>query len=368
MKRLSLLMALVCLAVVVTDAAQTGDSKKTKGTAKAKDSRAELDALIDKLGKTPPDWFAATKVNHPPTLDLSWPDKPEGGWNNQKNVGQFIWDVINPNPGRWREGVKLMHQLLTTHQKDPVKRERIMLTLANMYHNLIEDYGRAAFWYRAVGVEKDPEEYSRSAVILAECYWRLGYADEAKALLAKVPDGLTHAKLLGDMGEADRSIEMALANKDTQGYAELTAGDACRNVGRYSDAVKHYQAVINLAQQAKDPPGRLTQNQKRAVANIEAIRLFELFDPKQVPDGKYTADSQGYEGPVEVTVSVQRGRIGSVNVTRHREKQFYSAMTDTPAKIIAKQHVKGVDTTSNATITSEAIVNATAKALAEKKK
>ncbi|MEK6259718.1 MAG: FMN-binding protein [Planctomycetota bacterium] len=368
MKRLSLLMTLVCLALVVTAAAQTGDSKKAKGTAKAKDSRAELDALINKLGKTPPDWFQATKVNYPPTLDLTWPEKPEGGWNNQKNVGQFLWDVINPNPGRWREGVKLMHQLLTTHQKDPVKREKIMLTLANLYHNLIEDYGRAAFWYRAVGVEKDPEEYARSAVILAECYWRLGYPGEAKALLAKVPGGLTHAKLLGDMGEADRSIEMALANEDSQGYAHLTAGDACRQVGRYPEAVTHYQKVINLAQQAKDPPGRLTQNQKRAIANIEAIRLFELFDPKQVPDGKYTSDSQGYEGPVEVTVSVQRGRIGSVNVTRHREKQFYSAMTDTPAKIIAKQHVKGVDTTSNATITSEAIVNATAKALGEKKK
>ena len=200
MKRLSLLMTLVCLAVVVTAAAQTGDSKKTKGAAKTKISRAELDALIDKLGKTPPDWFQATKVNHPPTLDLTWPEKPEGGWNNQKNVGQFLWDVINPNPGRWREGVKLMHQLLTTHQKDPVKREKIMLTLANLYHNLIEDYGRAAFWYRAVGVEKDPEEYAKSAVILAECYWRLGFLDEAKALLAKTPGGLTHAKLLGDMG------------------------------------------------------------------------------------------------------------------------------------------------------------------------
>ena len=37
---------------------------------------------------------------------------------------------------------------------------------------------------------------------------------------------------------------------------------------------------------------------------------------------------------------------------------------DTPAKIIAKQGVKGVDATSNATITSEAIINGTAKALA----
>ena len=40
-------------------------------------------------------------------------------------------------------------------------------------------------------------------------------------------------------------------------------------------------------------------------------------------------------------------------------------MTDTPEKILAKQSVKGVDATSSATITSEAIINATAKALAQ---
>jgi uncharacterized protein with FMN-binding domain len=54
----------------------------------------------------------------------------------------------------------------------------------------------------------------------------------------------------------------------------------------------------------------------------------------------------------------------SVRVTSHREKQFYSSLTDTPQKILKKQSVKGVDATSGATITSEAIINATAKAIA----
>ncbi len=359
MKYIALLLLLPVL-LINTAAAQTGGAAKQAGT------KADLDQLINKLGKAPPDWFQATKLNYPQSLDLNWPEKPEGGWNNQKNVGQFIWDVINPNPGRWREGVKLMHHLLTMHQKDPVKREKIMLTMAHMYHNLIEDYGRSAFWYRAVGVEKDPGEYSSSAVVLAECYWRLGYITEAKALLAKVPEGLRHAKLLGDMGDTDRSIKMALANQDEQGYSFLTAGDACRQAGRYPEALQHYQQVLAIKLPAQNPPGRMVQNHKRANANIEAIKSFELFDLKQVADGKYTAASQGYEGPVEVAVTVAKGRIQSVNVTNHREKQFYSAISDTPTKIIAKQHVKGVDTTTNATITSEAIVNATAKALVKK--
>ena len=57
------------------------------------------------------------------------------------------------------------------------------------------------------------------------------------------------------------------------------------------------------------------------------------------------------------------GRITDVKVTDHKEKQFYAALTDTPRQIIAKQSVKGVDATSRATITSEAIINASAKAL-----
>ena len=89
---------------------------------------------------------------------------------------------------------------------------------------------------------------------------------------------------------------------------------------------------------------------------------------RKVPDGAYRSSSQGYEAPIEVEVVVKGQRIESVRVTQHREKQFYSAMSDTPAKIIAKQGVKGVDATSNATITSEAIINATAKALAEAQK
>lgn len=353
MKR-CLLVALLCLLTLPVQA---------EGT------RKELDALIDKVGKTQPEWFRTTPLNYPKTLDLSWPMKPPGGWDNQKNVGQYVWDVVNPNPGRWREGTRLMHHLLTLHQNDPEKRERAMLTLCHMYHDLLEDYARAAFWYRAVGVEKNPEEYSRSAVILAECYWRLGYRAEAMKLLDKVSPTLTQAKLLGDLGETDRALKIAIAETadDSDGYASLLAGDICRQVGRYDDAIGHYQKVLAIKVPTTNPPGRLLKNRNRADANIAAIKSFELFDLKQVADGKYVAASQGYEGPVEVAVTVKKNRIETVAVTQHREKQFYSAINDTTSKIIAKQTVKGIDATSNATLTSEAIINATAKALAGKK-
>ncbi len=360
---------LLCTTMLSVASGQGAATGKSKATPKGGGSRAELDALIDKAGKTPPDWFKSTPLNYPKTLDLTWPKQPpQTGWNNQKNVGQYLWDVINPNPNRWKEGTRFMHYLLQLHQDDPEKREREMLTLARMYHNLLEDYARSAFWFRTAGVEKDPVEYSQSAVILAECYWRLGFEAEAKKFLEKVPPSISQAKLLGDMGETDRAIKMAIDDMDTQGYAWLAAGDACRQVGRFDDALKYYEQVRAIPIPANNPPGRLVKNRARADANVAAIKSFELFDLSRVPNGTYKSNSQGYEGPVEVSVSVKGQKIERVAVTQHREKQFYSAMTDTPAKIIAKQSVKGVDTTSNATITSEAIINATAKALAAAQK
>ena len=103
----------------------------------------------------------------------------------------------------------------------------------------------------------------------------------------------------------------------------------------------------------------------RARDSITAIEVFERIDVSKIADGKYRSSSVGFVGPVDVEVEVAAGRIVAVRVTKHREKQFYAALEDTPGKIVAKQSVKGIDATSGATITSQAIVNATAKALAD---
>lgn len=96
---------------------------------------------------------------------------------------------------------------------------------------------------------------------------------------------------------------------------------------------------------------------------MASIRLYETLDVSKLRAGTYTESSTGYEGPVRVEVKLAGGKISGVRVVAHREKQFYSALRDTPAKIIAKQHVKDIDATSGATVTAQAIVNAAAKAL-----
>ncbi|MFZ9092941.1 MAG: FMN-binding protein [Planctomycetaceae bacterium] len=57
-----------------------------------------------------------------------------------------------------------------------------------------------------------------------------------------------------------------------------------------------------------------------------------------------------------------------MRVTRHREKQFYSSIEETPVRILKAQSVNGVDATTGATITSEAIINATAKGMSQGRK
>jgi uncharacterized protein with FMN-binding domain len=345
-----------------------GSKSKTAGEASSKfptRTKAEVDALIEEQGRKPPDWFEETPLNFPQSLDLTWPPKPDGGWNNQKNVGQYIWDVINPNQNKWREGIRLMHHLLTLHKDDEEKRTRAMTELGRMYFTLHEDYPRAAFWWRKAGLETKSNTPGNT-IHLAECYFRLGNKQMAMDLLKKAPGTFGTIKLYAELGDLPAALKLAeaYARSGYQDMSWLAAGDACRSSGKFKEAVAYYEKVIAIKPEGKTKD-RIERTQNRARANLAAVQLFELSDPAKVPDGTYEAESLGYEAMVRTQIVVKSGKITSVKVIQHREKQYYSSISDTSAKIIAKNGVKGVDATSGATITSEAIINATAKALSE---
>lgn len=333
--------------------------------ARTERTKEEVLAEIDRLGKTPPEWFESTKLNYPQSLDLSWPMPAPKPWNSSKNVGQFLWDRVNPNSGRWREGVRLMHHILNT-SKDRDVQKRAMRTLGGMYHNLLQDHARAAFWYRKSGLEGELSSHPQPSVMLADSYAKLGSKQMALETLAKLKRRPYIAiKLLGDLGETKAALHMAETFSRT-GQAStsfLYAGDACRVAGRLEEAEDYYRkAIAGIPANEASKPHR-KRDKARAEASIAAIRFYTL-DPQKVRDGTYKASSIGYEAPVHIEVVVAAGRIESVKVTQHREKQYYSSLTDTPRKIVARQGVGGIDATSSATITSEAIINATAKALA----
>ncbi len=344
--------------VLTPKPAATGNGKSGEEQARTK---SDVERLIQEIGSTPPDWLEQTPLDHPKSLDLSWPlTAPKGGWNAQKNMGQYIWDIINPNPRRWRSGIKLMYHVMDLHASNRAKRTRDIQSLATMYFRFFQDYPRAAYWLRKGGRLNGGHR-----VMLAECYWRLGNKKMALDMLKSRSLPLVAVKLLGDMGETRRAVSLADAFIKSSGNpdAMVLAGDALRQAGRYDEAVRYYQrALASRSYRNKDYEKR---GKSRARDSIAAIRLFDQADPTKVADGRYRAQSEGYNGTIEIEVEVASGRIEAVNVTRHREKQFYAALKDTPAQIIKKQSVKGIDATSRATITSQAIVNATAKALAK---
>jgi uncharacterized protein with FMN-binding domain len=330
-------------------------------------TRAEVEALIQKAGAAPPDWWDSVALNSPPGLDLVWTQPTKGApWDPQKQLGQYLWSVVNENPGKWREGAKLLHHCLTVNRNDKAKLAKTMDSLGRIYHNLLGDWARAAFWWRkAAGL--DPDYGDNNAAELAHCYWKLGSREMAVAVLEKFPEDDTrhgsYIKLWAEMGDLDKALAMAEGTARA-GYPDigyLAAGDACRMAGRYKQALDYYQKVAACAQGWND----LKQNKARAQASIDAIRAAEGLDLSKVRDGTYRAGSIAYAGLLEVAVEVRGGKILSVKVLKHQEKQYYTALADTPAQIVQKQGIRGVDAVTSATITSEAIMNATVKALAQ---
>lgn len=349
---------------------RAGDQVRVRRT------RAEIEALIKQVGSGQPDWWDSVELRYPETLDLSWPlewQRRRGGWNANRNVGQYIWDVINPNPSRWREGVKLVNHLMILSKGNPAKVQRSLDTLGRMFHDLLEDWARAAFWWRK-SIEMGGWADS---VKLAHCYWELGNNEMAVEVLSQMQrsyrsDAAT-IRLWGEMGEVDKAIELAESGARA-GMADesyLAAGDVCRQAGRYAEAIAYYEKVTALPSWGRGRGGRGRGGHghgnvsERARASLQATKLFDTLDLKRIPDGTYSGNSMAYAGQLYVELSIRAGRIESVRVTQHRERQFYSAITDTIRQIVAKQSVKGVDATTGATMTAEAMINATAKALAD---
>lgn len=326
-------------------------------------SEAEVEALIAELGRSQPEWWDSAELTYPKTLDLNWPDPPFQQWDNQRYIGHYVWDVVSPNPNKWQGGIRMVHHLMMTHKDNPRLRTRAMNELGRMYFDYLQDYARAAFWWKAAGVEKGDAE--GHGVALAECYWRLGSKAMAMRLLDQLQPQFSMIKLWTQMGELDRALAMADANAkgNWADIANIYAGDSCRAAGDHQRAIEYYEKVLGVPASGR-AARRILANQERAKASIEAVRVFDMLDLKRIPDGVYRAASLGFKGPVTVEVSVQGGRIVSVRVVQHQEKQYYTAMTATPRQIVEKQGIQGVDATSGATITSQAIIFATAKALA----
>lgn len=345
-----------------TITAKTAPANPANPAARPVRTQAQVDALIAAAAQPPP-WLASTRLTYPRSLDMRWPRKAnDKDWNNQKYIGHYVWDVINPNPGKWREGIKFMHHVVDSNRNNAAVRNKATNQLAALYASLLGDWARAAYWWRQTsrftsgGMGEGGFRMGMDTG-LARAYWELGNKQMAEAQLRKVQANTGAAHLLAEMGEHDRAITMVSRVFNRMPSTILVAGDICRYSGKFDEAKKYYERAAN----DKDPKRDwLRKGGRERLANLAAARAVDL---SRVRNGTFSGTTTGYSGPLTVSVTVSNGRITASRVTRHVEKQFYSALTDVTTGIIAKQGVKGVDATTSATITSEAIISATAKAL-----
>ena len=145
----------------------------------------------------------------------------------------------------------------------------------------------------------------------------------------------------------------------------MLAAEICRGAGRYDDAIAYYEKVLALPDSYTRPMSHHeTDGKVKAESNLEEIKLLKRLDLKRVPDGSYTATTTGYGGPLTIKVVIDGGNIESVEVIRHWETYSYLIMAlPTTRQIVTKQGFEGVDVITGATVTSDAIINAAAKAL-----
>lgn len=81
-------------------------------------------------------------------------------------------------------------------------------------------------------------------------------------------------------------------------------------------------------------------------------------------DGVYTGEAEGYGGPIDVSVTIEGGRIASIDITssENEDASYFYTATAVVDEILEEQ-TTAVDTTTGATFSSAGIINAVADAL-----
>jgi len=324
--------------------------------------------LILESGNRMPDWFASEPLDFPDTLDLSWPDIDTPIWNYQKHIDHYLWDIIDTNASRYRQGVKFISHLLDRSDLPDTAHSKAKEELGRMFFEFFQDYARAAFWWESAKVATSERfRNTDSRARLAEGYAQLGNRAMAITLLKTIPLTPAVIKVWGGLRETDHALALAKEALE-QGFEAseilLLSGDACRNVGRYDEATQFYQQALQV--EIKSPyKAEIERNHRRARDTMEVIRLFDRLDLAKVRSGTFRDRSYGYSGYVNVEVQTGLGSIESAKVTSMSDRQYYHAVEETLQRIKSKQSVKGVDAVSGATVTSEAVIRATARALAQ---
>ena len=122
------------------------------------------------------------------------------------------------------------------------------------------------------------------------------------------------------------------------------------------------QAVQNALSKAGGKESTATKTTKKKTT--KPVVISKPSGNVTYKDGTYTAEAEGFDGPIKVTVTIKNGKITAITNTNTDTKEYFSkAWGKIQPVILKKQAVYGVDTVSGATFSSNGILEATQKAL-----
>lgn len=267
------------------------------------------------------------------------------------------WSTSKP----WKEGRKEIRRLLGTGS-DADRREGIKLTWEYLQKGDIGDgheYGMYMFlgseplWavhaYRewlARPEHSYPPYFGVKA--LAALYTRYGLFADAEKVLNR---GMTFKSPDPKWNEV-REAELHDA-----------FGDLYTAWGKTDQAKVSYQESVRLYPLGKPPYGRhlLPRKAKKVQSKLDLLSKASL-EGASLRDGTFNETALGYSGDVHLTINIKAGRIADVRVVKHEEKIDQNACVLIPERIVSK-HSLMVDGISGATVTKDAIIDGTLRAL-----
>lgn len=258
----------------------------------------------------------------------------------------------------WKEGRQEIRRLLGLNQPD-THRQAMKLTWIYLQKDDIND-GHEYPMYTFMGGE------NLWAVKAAN--WYINKPDSNAPILAF----LYLASIYSQYGEFDRALQtLTIAlTKLPEGPTKIMRqadvhdafGDVLAAKGDLASAKRNYEQAVRLYPTAKPKYGRhlLPRRAKKVQSKLDLLNYRPLKDAK-LKDGQYREKALGYSGDINLVITVKGGRVTDIK-TNHKEKIDQGACVSVPKNIIVKQSLQ-VDSVSGATVTKDAIIAGTYRAL-----
>lgn len=258
------------------------------------------------------------------------------------------YDTSNP----WKDARLEIRRLFSLNQPE-AHREGIKLT----------------WLYLQKGDIGDGHEYPMYTLLGGEPLWSVRAHEE---YLAKphnetpIHAYLSLASLYAQFGEFERAeacLARAMAGLPAPPWDVMRRADVLAAYGDlYADwdnkplAKDFYSQAAQLYPTAKPPYGGHLLPRRAAEVQSKLDRLtFRSLATATLKDGQYRDRALGYAGDIDVTVTIEGGKIAAIRL-KHEEKIDQNACAIIPERIKAAQSLE-VDGISGATVTKEAIVN-----------